>query len=163
MARIGRPKGSKKYTAAGFRKACNGYFDYISYETTVMKQTVDLDRSIELVLLELHFNTQLCGYPCVVEAIKQMIADPLAQITKSVYPEVAKVCGGGDKRVEHAMRSCIRDAWKHRNEEIWQMYFPSDRKIQTAPANGQFIARIAKCFAGKEAHQQKPLANGSEN
>lgn len=43
MARIGRPKGSKKYTAAGFRKACNGYFNSISYETTVMRQKADLD------------------------------------------------------------------------------------------------------------------------
>ena len=43
MARIGRPKGSKKYTAAGCRKACNGYFDSISYETTVMRQKADLD------------------------------------------------------------------------------------------------------------------------
>ena len=43
MAKIGRPKGSKKYTAGGFRNACKAYFDSISYECPVMRQKAEID------------------------------------------------------------------------------------------------------------------------
>lgn len=109
-------------------------------------QPRDIDHAIELMLMELSFSARNSGYPCLVEAIKLYRADSTQQITKSLYPAVAKICGGSVKRVEHAMRCAIQGAWASRNDGIWRMYFPPERNERRAPANGKFIAKIAKCL-----------------
>lgn len=109
-------------------------------------QPRNIDYAIELMLMELSFSARISGYPCLVEAIKLYRADPTQQITKSLYPEVAKICGGSTKRVEHAMRCAIQSAWASRNDGIWRMYFPPERNKGKAPANGKFIAKMAKCL-----------------
>ena len=107
---------------------------------------IDLNHTVDIMLQDLNLNQQMCGYACLIEAIRLYNADPTQQITKSLYPGVAKICGGSSKRVEHAMRSCIQDAWSNRNDEIWKLYFPPGRKKETSPTNGRFISKMAKCL-----------------
>ena len=113
------------------------------------EQQGDIERQIDTMLLELNFNAQRKGYHCLVEAIKQYEADPTQQITKSLYPAVAKACGGSSGGVEHAMRTSIYDAWSHRNESLWHMYFPAGKRSDNAPANGKFIAKMTKCLRNR--------------
>lgn len=110
------------------------------------EKTVDLNHMVDLMLQDLNFNQQMCGYICLIEAIKLYNADPSQQITKTLYPGVAKICGGSSKRVEHAMRTCISDAWKRRNDDIWKLYFLPGRKKCAPPANGKFISKMSKCL-----------------
>ena len=43
MAKIGRPMGTKKYTAKAFARACEAYFRSISYEEPVMRRELVLE------------------------------------------------------------------------------------------------------------------------
>lgn len=103
----------------------------------------------EAVMQLLGLRMNLTGYDCLCTAIALLREDPHKQITKVIYPEVAKICGGTPERVERAMRSVIRDAWLRRDERIWMAYFPKNRADRIkAPSNGDFITRIA--FCGKD-------------
>lgn len=124
--------------------------------------SADVDHLIELVLLELNFGTHMCGYPCLVEAIKLYVEDPTQQITKTVYPAVAKLCGGSSKRVEHAMRCCIHNAWRSCNQEVWGMYFSLDTIKYSMPSNGKFVSRVAKSIRREIDKTQKDLATNDQ-
>ena len=101
---------------------------------------IQLDDEIYSLLLSMGIRANLAGYPCLVEAIRVFSRDTTQQITKTVYPEVAKRCGGTAKRVERAIRSAIQDGWKRRNDSVWSLYFAADRTARHAPPNRYFIA-----------------------
>lgn len=87
------------------------------------------------------------GYPCVHSALLFLMKNPHISMTKELYPKVAAVCGGSDKRVERAIRCDIQKAWEHRDSRIWQLYFAADgRKKERCPSNGVFLGRIAACL-----------------
>lgn len=103
----------------------------------------------DAVLLFLGLRMHLSGYSCLREGIRLLQSNPGQSITKELYPEIAKICGGSSMRVEKAIRNVIQDAWIHRDDRAWAMFFPPDRKGRiTAPANGEFITRIA--FSGQD-------------
>ncbi|MBQ5608201.1 MAG: response regulator [Oscillospiraceae bacterium] len=109
----------------------------------------NIECRIDNMLLELNFNARLKGYRILAEAVKQYETDPTQQITKSLYPSVAKACGGSSGGVEHAMRTCISCAWSHRNESVWNVYFPPGKGSERPPSNSKFIARMVKCLRNK--------------
>ncbi len=75
-------------------------------------------------------------------AIPLYAQDPAIGLTKELYPEVARLCAtSGDKSVEHAIRTLIKDTWKRRNKAVWEHYFPGRTKC---PTNKQFIACLSK-------------------
>lgn len=103
------------------------------------------------LLLLLGARTKLCGYTCLRCALVTMMQDPTQQITKELYPKVAKICGGTAERVERAIRGVIVDAWKRRDECLWQMYFPASRNGKIAcPSNKDFLTKIAACLSRKQ-------------
>ena len=106
------------------------------------------DRSItadpDPVLLFLGLRMHLSGYSCLVEGIRLMRENPGQSITKELYPDIAKICGGTPGRVERAIRNVIHDAWLRRDERTWAVLFPPDRQGRIGvPTNGEFITRIA--------------------
>ena len=77
-----------------------------------------------------------------------MRENPNQSITKELYPNVAKICGGTSGRVEKAIRNVIHDAWLRRDERNWAILFPPDRQGRVSvPTNSEFITRIA--FGGQ--------------
>lgn len=101
------------------------------------------------VLLAMGLRMDLSGYSCLCTAIKLIRENPGQGISKILYPNVAKICGGTSQRVERAIRNVIKDAWKRRDDRIWHVYFPADRLGRTeCPSNGVFITRIA--LGGKD-------------
>lgn len=111
------------------------------------QQDWDIESEVNSLMLSLGFRMDLSGYPCLREAIIQMLLDHSKQVTKAVYPEVALKCGGNGKRVERAIRSVIMDAWKRRDENIWSMYFNQVKNGEIkCPSNGYFISRMSMCI-----------------
>ena len=101
------------------------------------------------VLLAMGLRMNLSGYSCLCAAIKLLRENPGQGISKVLYPDVAKICGGTAARVERAIRGVINDAWSRRDDRIWQAYFPADRQGRIdCPSNGVFITRIA--LGGKD-------------
>ena len=98
----------------------------------------------EPVLLFLGLRMHLSGYSCLVEGIRLLRKNPEQGVTKELYPDIAKVCGGTSGRVERAIRTVIRDAWLRRDDRNWAALFPPDRQGKISiPTNSEFITRIA--------------------
>ncbi|MBQ3252006.1 MAG: response regulator [Oscillospiraceae bacterium] len=103
----------------------------------------------EPALLTLGLRMNLSGFRCLCTAICLMRKNPYQGLTKELYPDVAKICGGTTQRVERAIRNVIHDAWLRRDERIWRAYFPMNREGRISlPSNGDFIVRIA--LGGKD-------------
>ena len=107
---------------------------------------------IDQFLHTLGFSRSKAGYACVREALYCVHVKGLTMVTKEVYPEVAKVCGGSSGRVEKAIRDAIKDAWSHRANAIWGLYFPVGRDGQIrCPTNATFLWT----FSPKERNSKK--------
>ncbi len=95
-------------------------------------------------LLQMGFQPGRKGYPCLRESILLMSREQGQSITKEIYPEVGEMLGGNSEQVEHAIRSAIKKAWKTRDAQIWERYFPPDGAGKTkCPTNKLFICRMA--------------------
>ena len=99
----------------------------------------------EQVLLDLHqlnIPVYLSGYRCLCVAIPVFARDISQSMCNELYPAVAKALGYVDWRaVEFAIRRVIQAAWEQGNPEVWEEYFPGQKK---APTNKQFIATLAQ-------------------
>lgn len=100
--------------------------------------------TVSNMLLTLGIPTKLRGFSCLREAILEELRLPGQQITKTLYPAVAKICGGSKDQVERAIRSAIHSAWEDRNEQLWRTYFHSDGDgVLRRPTNAAFITALA--------------------
>lgn len=100
------------------------------------------------MLLTLNVPAKLKGYACLREAILEAVRDPDQQVTKELYPKVAKLCSGNTAQVERAIRSAIQTAWERRDEQVWRMYFQPDRSGRLErPTNAAFISTLAEKVA----------------
>lgn len=96
------------------------------------------------LLLALGFATRLNGYALVREAILIKARNPDYAITKELYPAVAAACRCRKDHVERSIRSAINNAWKRRDDQVWQRYFhPEADGTIPRPTNGAFITRLA--------------------
>ena len=112
------------------------------YDMIHYGQQLPDDITAELLALGLRMN--LGGFTCLCHAIRLMRENPGQSLTKELYPDVARICGGTSQRVERAIRSVIRDAWLHRDDSVWRAYFTSSRQGSIAlPTCGDFITRMA--------------------
>lgn len=99
------------------------------------------------LLVSLGIPTKLHGYAYLREAILLMAKDPGQSITKELYPRVSALCRCEPKHVERSSRNAIESAWAHRDDRIWQLYFPPGPDgIIPRPSNGAFISRLADCL-----------------
>lgn len=99
---------------------------------------------ISNALLRLGIATKLRGYGYLREAIMLLAKDPNQSITKELYPAVAAQFHGSAVQVERSIRSAIHTAWEHRDNQIWQLYFPAnDSGLIPRPTNAAMISRLA--------------------
>ena len=99
------------------------------------------------ILLSLSVPTKLKGYACLREAILETMKDPAQQITKELYPKVAKICDGNAVHVERSIRTAMDHAWDRGDHELWCRYFPN---AQQRPTNAVFISRITEALLREE-------------
>lgn len=104
-----------------------------------------LRKQVTDLLIWLGVATRHQGFDYVREGIIAAFANPTLQLTKHLYPSIAKICNcDNPDRVEHSIRTAILAAWKKRDEQRWRNYFPlgPDGTVPK-PTNGEFI----KCLA----------------
>ena len=105
---------------------------------------VDLQFKISGLLMMMGFSVKLHGFKYLSEAIARILKNPDQSITKELYPGVAQVYNTAGSHVERSVRGAIQDAWKRRDDRLWQLYFPPDSTGKIAkPTNAAFITRIA--------------------
>lgn len=94
------------------------------------------------MLHELQIGIHRLGYKQLTIAVPCFALDDSQSLTKELYPYVACYFGYTDWHpVEHSIRTAILDAWEHRNPEVWEQYFPNQKK---PPSNKQFLAVLAE-------------------
>lgn len=107
-------------------------------------QIHELCDSTILMLHELRIRIHRVGYKQLTIAVPRFALDDTQSLTKELYPYVATYFGYPDWRsVERSIRFAILDAWEHRDPDVWEKYFPNQKK---PPSNKQFIATLAECL-----------------
>ena len=93
------------------------------------------------ILIHLGFKAKWHGYAYLKESIALTLSRSNPSITKEVYPAVAITFATKADLVERSIRTAIETAWLHRDDRIWQQYFPPGTG---RPTNADFIARMAE-------------------
>lgn len=110
------------------------------------------------MLLALGMHTNKKGFTYCRDSILLLAEDPGKQVTKEIYPVLAKEYATTATAVEKAIRAAIDSAWESRYEEIWRMYFRTapDGSVPR-PTNTQFLSRLSQVIA-----QNRRLVSGLE-
>jgi len=98
-----------------------------------------------LILFDLDILPSNEGFEYLRKAIEIGLANSNIAITKELYSTVSQIYDGVGvwASVEQAIRRAIQTAWKNRDEEIWNIFFPPRRgKKAKCPSNKEFITRI---------------------
>lgn len=93
-------------------------------------------------LKKLGITPNYIGYHQIITAVELARRDPdmLFLVTKSLYPEVAKLSGTSWKTVERNIRSVVSMAWERNPDLIRELAgYPMDSK----PKAAQFISILA--------------------
>ena len=99
-------------------------------------------------LLGLDFQSNLCGYKYIFVTLELLSEDPDQQLSKVIYPAVAKEFGGSWRQIERGIRSSVEDSWDRHTGEMWDAYFPDQKK---RPSNSVFLSRaIQLLYRGRE-------------
>lgn len=113
-------------------------------QTVPLLRRVDPYDCVTAVLLSLNAPTSQRGFRYLRDGILLMMEDPGQQLTKSLYPAIAKRNGTTIANVEKCIRTTVHSAWKRRREEAWRQYFPLAPNGQIPrPTSGQFLTRMA--------------------
>lgn len=111
-----------------------------------LERPKDLMPRITQVMHEIGVPAHIKGYGQLRYAIDLTIhnADLINNITKELYPLVAKQFGTTASRVERAIRHAIEVAWDRGDVEVLQKYFGGTISLTRGkPTNSEFIALIA--------------------
>lgn len=96
------------------------------------------------LLLSLGMPTKLQGFACSREAILLLVENRDQSITKELYPDVAKLCGGNGSQVERKIRTAVEASWKLGDSKVWAEYFlPCGSGESSKPTNSAFLTRLA--------------------
>lgn len=104
-----------------------------------------IEDDITEILTTLGIPTNLKGYCYVKTAIELCIKDRdmLNSITKSLYPEIARLHCANYVKVEHAIRHAIQKAWESDESRLRKSVFGNSLRFGVRPTNAAFIAAIA--------------------
>ena len=107
---------------------------------------VDLETEITNIIHEIGVPAHIKGYMYLRTAILEtyLNVDFLGQITKVLYPEIAKKYETTASRVERAIRHAIEVAWNRGNiDAIDDIFGYTISASKAKPTNSEFIAMIA--------------------
>lgn len=118
--------------------------DMLEVSETVTPTVPDSDSVLTSMLLSLGIPSHRKGFRYCRMGILMCAKDPTLQVTKEVYPTIAKEYGTSNLAVEKAIRAVIDAAWNKRNDSLWRQYFPPAPNGQIPrPTNTQFLFRLA--------------------
>ncbi|MDD6467991.1 MAG: sporulation transcription factor Spo0A [Erysipelotrichaceae bacterium] len=107
---------------------------------------IQLEREITSILHEIGIPAHIKGYLYLRTAILETFlnADFLGQITKVLYPEIARRYLTTASRVERAIRHAIEVAWNRGNvDAIDEIFSYTISATKAKPTNSEFIAMIS--------------------
>ena len=110
----------------------------------------DIDTTIADILREIGVPARILGYQYACEAIKLTLQDRslIHNITKVLYPAVAKKFDATGPRAERAIRHAAETAWNRGDVDTLQRYFGyTISATKGKPTNGEFIATLADHIA----------------
>lgn len=107
---------------------------------------LELEKDVTEILHEIGIPAHIKGYLYLRTAILKTYEniDFLGQITKVLYPEIAKVYATTPSRVERAIRHAIEVAWNRGNvDAIDDIFGYTISASKAKPTNSEFIAMIS--------------------
>lgn len=113
----------------------------------------DIRERTAIILHTLGFSARQNGTKCLPVAFSLYARNPSQALTKELYPAVGKLCDpmATGKKVEKDIRYAIKTAWEIRDPEVWQAYFPQNKR----PSNGEFLWEIAKAVGIRRRGMEK--------
>lgn len=118
---------------------------YISIENVSSKDT-NVEAKVTNIIHEVGVPAHIKGYQYLRDGIMMVIEDVevINQITKSLYPDLAKKYKTTPSRVERAIRHAIEVAWNRGQLEATERIFGYTVNANKGkPTNSEFIAMIA--------------------
>ncbi len=128
---------------SGFESKHNQAYDE---QKSKSLQESQLESEITELLHEIGIPAHIKGYMYLRSAILQtyLNADFLGQVTKVLYPEIAKQYTTSASRVERAIRHAIEVAWNRGNiDAIDDIFGYTISASKAKPTNSEFIAMIS--------------------
>ncbi len=119
---------------------------YIEIQEGTEKSEENLEALVTNMIHEVGVPAHIKGYQYLREAIIMVIKDidVINQITKSLYPQIAKKFATTPSRVERAIRHAIEVAWgRGQQEAVENIFGYTISAAKGKPTNSEFIAMIA--------------------
>lgn len=110
------------------------------------KENVNLEKQITDLLHEVGIPAHIKGYGYLRTAITYSYenSDYIGQVTKTLYPEIARKYKTTGSRVERAIRHAIEVAWNRGNiDTIDEIFGYTISSAKAKPTNSEFIAMIS--------------------
>ncbi len=119
---------------------------YIEIAPESKKDESNLEALVTNVIHEVGVPAHIKGYQYLREAIMMVVndIDVINQITKQLYPDIAKKYSTTPSRVERAIRHAIEVAWgRGQTETVENIFGYTVSAAKGKPTNSEFIAMIA--------------------
>ena len=119
---------------------------YIDIAPEDKKNEENLEALVTNVIHEVGVPAHIKGYQYLREAIIMVVnnIDVINQITKQLYPDIAKKYGTTPSRVERAIRHAIEVAWgRGQTETVESIFGYTVSAAKGKPTNSEFIAMIS--------------------
>ena len=119
---------------------------YIEISPDKKKDEENLEALVTNVIHEVGVPAHIKGYQYLREAIMMVVnnIDIINQITKQLYPDIARKFKTTPSRVERAIRHAIEVAWtRGQTETVDSIFGYTISAAKGKPTNSEFIAKIA--------------------
>ena len=119
---------------------------YIEVVPEKRKESESLEALVTNIIHEVGVPAHIKGYQYLREAIMMVVSDieVINQITKQLYPDIAKKFKTTPSRVERAIRHAIEVAWGRGQTDVVESIFGyTVSAAKGKPTNSEFIAMIA--------------------
>lgn len=130
-------------------------------KTDQARDNSDLEMQITKIFHQIGIPAHIKGYQYLRTAIMYSVNDSqmIGNITKALYPSVAKVYKTTTSRVERAIRHAIEVAWDRGDVDTLNSYFGyTVQSSRGKPTNSEFIAMIADSLRLKHGLNSKVYA-----
>lgn len=134
------PSQTKSYANREIKPA------YIELAPNEKKNEENLEALVTNVIHEIGVPAHIKGYQYLREAIMMVVndIDIINQITKQLYPDIARKYHTTPSRVERAIRHAIEVAWGRGQQDVVESIFGyTVSAAKGKPTNSEFIAMIA--------------------
>lgn len=119
---------------------------YVEITKNNSKSEENLEALVTNIIHEVGVPAHIKGYQYLREAIIMVVndIDVINQITKSLYPQIARKFNTTPSRVERAIRHAIEVAWGRGDQKVVENIFGyTISAAKGKPTNSEFIAMIA--------------------